>query len=263
MSIPQFATQKELFSYLKANKSELTEMKKSVIKKTDGIPFFSLRADANKADTNQSTDTEDVINRDIVGNTYLWLDSHDDVHIPGLFAKSISERPGKIWHLHDHEFAISAKVGQPQSVVEKYVDWRVLGVEKDGQTQILVMNSNIMKAMNQSIFMEYKTNQIDQHSVSMQYVRLALALNDPESETEYKVWNSFIDQLGNKDRAEKQGYFWAVYEAKLREISCVLEGSNSLTPVLNISTQMQPEKSTAEAPQPFDLSKAISEVKFF
>ena len=66
----------------------------------------------------------------------------------------------------------------------------------------------------------------------MYYVKVELAVNDAEEIEEYKVWNQYINDIGNKELAEENGYFWAVKEAKLIEISAVLEGSNSLTPTI-------------------------------
>jgi len=77
---------------------------------------------------------------------------------------------------------------------------------------------------------------INQHSVGMQYVKIDLAVNDPEEEEEYATWNKYKDEVINLEKAEEQGFFWAVTEAKLIEISCVIAGSNELTPTLETKT---------------------------
>jgi hypothetical protein len=162
------------------------------------------------------------------------MDSHGDVHLDNTFKSSIKQRgeAGKIWHLHDHEQKMTAKVGVPSKVYEQEVLWSDLGVNKAGTTQVLMMDSNVMKAYNGLMFQEYKDGNVDQHSVGMYYVKIDLAVNDPEFKEEFALWESTISKLGNQAKAEQEGYFWAVKEAKLIEISAVLEGSNELTPTL-------------------------------
>lgn len=236
-----FATKQELFAFLHENKSDLLEMKKASKKTFVQTPSLMVSetplATATKAlTTSADKDTDTVIKRTIIGNTYNWLDSHGDVHVGSTFSKSIGERKGKIWHLHDHEYKITAKVGTPQKVYEQQVRWKDLGVNKAGTTTVLMMDSNIEKAKNERIFDEYKSEQIDQHSVGMYYVKIDLAMDsDDPAHADYKAtYDKYIDQIGNKEEVEKRGYFYAVKEAKLIEVSAVLEGSNELTPTLGV-----------------------------
>jgi hypothetical protein len=160
------------------------------------------------------------------------MDSHDDVHAKGCFSKSIKERGDRVFHLHDHKFERTAKVGNPIRLYEEEIAWKDLGVNKMGTTQALHMDTEIFKSYNSQIFDEYKNGLVDQHSVGMQYVKIDLAVGDEEYEEEYKLWVDNIDQVGNKEQAESKGYFWLVREAKLIEVSAVLLGSNELTPTL-------------------------------
>lgn len=258
LQLPQFSSNKELFAHLVANKSAFVDLAKSTVKYADAFGVTESEANVVKAANVSTNDTADVIKRTVIGNTYNWLDSHGDVHANGCFAKSITERTP--WHLHDHVQQIMAKVGTPTAVYENNIPWQRLGVQKAGTTQALFMDSDISKELNAGIFRAYKSGEITQHSVGMRYVKLALAVNDDEYPAEKKVWDDNIGIIGNPAEAEKTGFFWLVQEAKLVEISCVLEGSNSLTPTLDTGTVKQPEQSTDEQPQ-FDISKAISNIK--
>lgn len=258
LQLPQFSSNKELFAHLVANKAALIDLAKSTVKYADSFGATEVEARVVKDVAGGSADTSDVIKRTIVGNTYNWLDSHGDVHANGCFAKSISERTP--WHLHDHLFQIMAKVGTPTAVYENNIPWVRLGVQKAGTTQALFMDTEIAKELNPTIFGAYRSGEISQHSVGMRYVKIALAVNDEDYKDEHKVWKDNIGNLGNPQEAEKTGFFWLVQEAKLIEVSCVLEGSNTLTPTLDSSTVKQPEQSTTEQPQ-FDISKAISNIK--
>jgi hypothetical protein len=224
---------------LVAKKYELIALKKAEIKTVKGGLSALVQGSVSKG-LYENSDTS--LKRTIIGNTYNWMDSHDDVHAKGVFTKSIKERANQIFHLHDHEFKLTAKVGEPLKIYEDEVKWADLGVQKEGTTQALFLDSEILRDYNERIFNEYKNNKINQHSVGMQYVKIDLAVNDEDEEEEYKVWQDNIDSIGNKEVAESKGYFWLVREAKLIEISAVLMGSNSLTPTINepsVDTQKQ------------------------
>lgn len=232
-----FATKKDEIAYMVANKSAIIELKKSVIKNTDGVVIgFTDSSDQNNVikelTTSTKDDTADVIKRTIVGNTYNYLDSHMDVHLDGTFTKSIKEKQGRIHHLHDHIHRMTAKVGKFTDVYEKEVKWRDLGFDLKGTTTALMADSDIKKVLNADIFEQYKSGEVDQHSVGMYYVKIEFAVDDEDYEAENKVWKAYIDKIGNREKAEERGYFWAVKEAKLIEISAVLMGSNDLTPTV-------------------------------
>lgn len=232
LQVPNFASKSELYQYLISNKADLIDIKKSAQKFSDA---FSL-VDSNpvwKGILANPADNENEIKRTIVGNTYNWMDSHDDVHLDNVFSDSIKHKGERVRHLHDHLYQLSARVGIPTKVYEQLIAWSDLGVEKAGYTMALFMDSEIKRKLNETIFDAYKTGEIDQHSVAMQYCKIDLAVNNPEAKAEYAIWQKHIDQIGNKEKALDKGFFWAVKEAKLFEISCVLEGSNELTPVLD------------------------------
>jgi hypothetical protein len=107
-----------------------------------------------------------------------------------------------------------------------------VGLDTSGTTTALLMDSKIQKSRNENIFEDYKSGQITQHSVGMMYVKIELCINDPEEKEEFANWEKYKGEVINIDKAEEQGFFWAVLEAKLIEISCVIQGSNELTPTL-------------------------------
>lgn len=245
-----FKTNKEYFAYLVKHKDELIALKKSITKFTDYDSFNELFVGkaVNKEGVAPADDlSSGVIKRTIIGNTYNWLDSHSDVHIKGIFTKSIQENKATIMHLHDHEYKLTAKVGTPTDIYEKEIDWTELGITKAGKTISLMMDSEIKKNYNELIYNEYLTKQINQHSVGMVYVKLFMCVNDPEFKDEFANWNTYFPVLGNPEKALEDGVFWAVTEAKLKEISCVIQGSNQLTPTREpkfTQEKAEPEQST-------------------
>lgn len=247
----KFKSRKELFRHLVANKEEIISLKKSAIKFTDCLNYAPSPAEkTNKAAkySYENDEEKGILNRTIVANTYNWLDSHDDVHLSGIFAKSINDG-GRKAHLHDHHQMLDGRVGKPLKFYEADISWRELGQGKTGLTQALFMETEIRRALNEKVYLDYLNDEIDQHSVGMQYVKMALAINDEENyPNEYKVWKDIIGRLGNRNKAEEQGFFWSVSEAKLFEVSAVLFGANELTPTLG--GKSKPEKSTSYEVEP-------------
>lgn len=232
--LPEFKTKKELFDHLRANKSRIIGLKKAELKRCDNIlslPFVKSKEGELKrvALLQKQEDTDDVVFRSIIGNTYGWMDSHEDVHIKGIFTKSINESGHKVMHLHDHVHQLVAEVGENKSVYEKNITWKEAGLDAEGSTTALIMDTEIKRKYNEIIFDKYKSGKIDQHSVGMQYVNLFLCLNDSDDKEHFAHWNTYKGSVKNIEQAEEVGYFWAVTEAKLIEISCVIRGSNELT----------------------------------
>lgn len=233
MILPEFKYVKERNDFLVKNRKEIVAMKKSKVKYTDS--FFSIKkGSAIKAlSTNYVDDiASGVIKRTFIGNTYYYMDCQDDVLIEGCAAKSFAERLKDIFHLHDHMNNLMGKVGRPISIYEKWVAWKDLGVDVEGDTQALFMDSEVVKDYNPQIFTMYLKNEVNQHSIGLQYIQLELAIADPEYKEEFATWQKYINKIGNKDEVISRGYFWAVKEIKLLEISCVLRGANPLTPGL-------------------------------
>lgn len=261
IDLPGFGTQKELFDYLVKHEGEIIDLKKSEIKRAEAVEFYwpdkseAIKSELGAQDQSQDTDTE--IKRTIVGNTYYWMDSHDDVHLENIFANSIKQRgAARINHLHDHVNQLMARIGKFSSVYEKNISWQSLGISKMGDTQALMADSTIKLALNKKMFDMYKADEIDQHSVGMRYITMNLALNDPNYPKQYATWSMVLPKMGNPDRANKNGFFWAVKEAQLSEISAVLNGSNELTPTLP-----GPGKSTPLNSNPQNPSNDSSEIK--
>lgn len=268
---------KPLFKFLKENKEALIAEKKSILKECDAFswtPEISrlkvkkdgsiIKADTPDPDEGDDSGTmipdEDSIRVTVVANTANWCDSQLDVLIPDCWKATIKQRKGLIPHLADHTHKIEAKVGEVAKIYSKDMKLSDLGLNLTGSTQVLIFETDVMKSYNEKIFNQYKLKKINQHSIGLQYVKISLCINDEESEKEYDFWNKYYPQVINKDAVDLRGYFWVVTEIKLLENSCVLFGSNELTPTLDVKadTGTQPLQSTdKDQPLPFDAIKAI------
>ena len=237
IKIPKFDTQKELFTWLKDNQEDIIYQKKSEIKKCDddfGFSVVVLKPEGVFKDDGDSSENEIKV-RAIINTTNI-RDSHKDVHINGIWKKSLSENK-RIKHIQEHQMSFDKIIADNDdlNVFTKTYAWKQLGFDFEGKTQALVFDSNVKKSRNSTMFKEYKENNVDNHSIGMMYVKMKFALNSKDEEDkELKAeYDKHIDKILNKDEVEKDGYFWAVYEAKVIEGSAVPMGSNPMTPTLN------------------------------
>tara|TARA_R110000772_G_scaffold188838_4_gene299941 strand:- start:3952 stop:4800 length:849 start_codon:yes stop_codon:yes gene_type:complete len=271
IDIPNFKTKKELFSFLIENKEILLTQKKSAVKYADGLSIDHLPKEAQKsitkAEGTQSGESDMVKTRTIINTTNI-LDSHGDVHIKGIWNKSLKENK-RILHVQEHksnEFDKIIASGEDLKASVKTYSWKELGYDAEGETQALVFDSNVRKERNPFMFEQYSKGYVNNHSVGMRYVKLELAVNDKDYEKEKDFWDKNINLIVNKQEAEKNGYFWVVQEAKVIEGSAVPLGSNPITPTLNIKSEptildlinkMDTQKSKA-AESTFSILEAIN-----
>lgn len=235
---------KDLFNFLIENKKALVNEKKSMpVKWADTFSYstkhqFKTKSGAVKditagEETEDPTDTE-VIRVEVVANTCLWMDSQRDVLLIDSSKRSIKNNKDLMVHIRDHNYSVESKIGEVVDVQLRTMLWKDLNVDIPGSTQVIVFTTDVMKDYNVKVFNQYKAGKIKQHSIGLCYINIELAINDPDYEKEIDFWNKYIDLLGNKDEAIEYGYFWVVSEIKLLENSCVLFGSNVLTPVLTV-----------------------------
>lgn len=235
--IPDDLKGKELFKFLKNNKSILIAQKKYDVKRGD--PFTLSNYIVNnkgevKKDNSPILEDISTLNTSLVINTTNWLDSHSDVHFPGIWKKSLNENKD-VYLLQEHSMTFKGIISDEVQPFTKTMTWKSLGLDIPGETQALIFNANISKSRNEFMFNEYKLGRVKNHSVGMRYVKIDMAINDDGKwyVEEKEVWNKYIELIANKDDAEEQGYFWAVTEAKVVEGSAVPVGSNIMTPTLD------------------------------
>lgn len=262
--IPDFNTKKELFSFLHENKAILIAEKKATMKKADAFSFavdIPGKTSASKAET-ASIEDANAIAAKVVMNTTNLMDSHDDVHFPGIWTKTLKENKN-IMHIQEHKMAFDSIIsdGSDLSAKVQNYSWKELGYGFQGDTQALIFNSTIKRNRNEYMFKQYADGNVKNHSVGMQYVKIFMAINDQDYKEEFDIWNKYIDKVANRDVAEQKGYFWAVTEAKLIEGSAVPVGSNYATPTLEVNPKQS--QSTAGQSQENGTEKNISIIENF
>ena len=222
------------------NKDVLMAQKKAAIKNADGImgstfaPQLEKVVTVRKEITDGNSESNTLIAKLAINTTNI-LDSHGDVHIKGLWNKSLKENK-MIMHLQEHQLNFDKIIadGNDLEASTKNMTFKELGYNFEGETQVLMFDSKIRKERNPYMFDQYKDGHVKNHSVGMRYVKLALAVNDEKYPEEKKVWDKYYPVIANKSDADAQGYFWAVTEAKVIEGSAVPIGSNRVTPTMEI-----------------------------
>lgn len=260
--IPLFETKKELFKFLKENKSLLMMEKKSAMKHADAIsfmcPLFDDKSQSFKAASEVSKEllNKEELQAKVAINSTNLLDSHKDVHIPGLWKKSLKESGKRILHLQEHNGTFKGIIADGMDGdVKAYTEmmkWKDLGYDFKGESEVLTFDSVIRKTRNEEMFNAYAKGYVKNHSVGMMYVKMVMCINSEEKYyiEEKEAWDEYYSQVVNSDAADECGYFWAVTEAKAFEGSAVPRGSNFVTPTIEIKSepgdhsQTKPGKST-------------------
>lgn len=276
----QFKTKKDMLHYMSENKELLIAQKKSQLKRADGFAFNGLsnvmfnEGMAYKG-TSPIDNPSEVLNVLAVINTTNWLDSHDDVHMPGLWDKTLQENRN-ILHVqehksNEHKYIISS--GVDLKAYTKDFTWKELGFNAEGTTQALLFDSMVRRKRNEFMWNQYANGWVENHSVGMYYVKLFFCANDTELGDDFENWNKYLPLVANQEKVLQNGYFFAVTEAKLIEGSAVPIGSNAMTPSIAVNstslkeTQSQiiePGNHSQDKAEPdySTLIKGINSIKF-
>lgn len=242
---PEFKTKSELFRWIKANKALIMTEKKAQLKFADPFTFqlFTIAKEGGieKADANPALLDLNEFNVKVAINTTNFLDTCNDVHIPGLWKKSLSETK-ILYLLQEHKMQFDHIITDRVQASAKMMNWKDLGFDYPGMSEVLVFDCQLEKSRNPFMCKEYALGRVKNHSVGMRYVKIELAMNSEyQGDAEEKaVWDKYYPQIVNPDTADQCGYFFAVTEAKVIEGSAVPLGANSATPTISIS-----EKSAA------------------
>lgn len=274
----EILTKEDLLKTLKANGNKeaaiktIVAQKKMEIKRADGFSCDPFASDllgkpviANKANIAVAGPPDQLKVR-VVINTTNFLDSHMDVHYPGLWGKSLKDNKF-IMHLQEHKqgFKFVISDNDDLKAYAKTFTWKELGYDFEGKTEALIFDSVVKKpgkkARCEEMYEAYSEGYVRNHSVKMQYVKMVLCVNEPDDEyfgAEFEAWEKYYPEIVNKERADERGYFWLIKEAKVIEGSAVPIGSNSATPTLENNLKHEPGDHSGGEGEPLqDTHKAI------
>lgn len=235
----EFQTKEELFSELKSNKDLIIDAKKSEIYKScdKGQSVKATSLDLIKfSDQNKAIKIDENYYYFAVNSTRI-LDSHEDLHVDGIWKRTVQDIQGKNYLVEDHELEISKVIARKEhiEIFTAKVPFSLIGKPYEGNTEVLVYKVAKDKIKNETIKEWLDSGDSIECSVRMQYVTILLALdsNNPEDATEKKNYDDYIGLIANKNDFEYISHFFIIKEAKnLKESSLVLFGSNSATGVV-------------------------------
>lgn len=252
-AIPEGLSGKALFDFVVKNEALIRYAKKSEMKFSDTATYQVLFVNdkgelVNKAATAAMVDMS-RLKLSVVINTTNFFDSHGDVHIPGIWNKSVSDNKATGFYLlKEHQCCFDDVIGDGMKAELKMMAFSELGFKLPGVTQALIFSGDIFQKRNPFMFDQYINKYVKQHSVGMQYVKIVCCINDEDYPVQQENWNKYRPMVANGDAVDEEGMFWAVLEAVIREGSAVLFASNSVTPTIE-TTQYEDTSTTNEPPE--------------
>lgn len=135
----KFETKEELFTALRENKADLIATKKMQLKQADSV--FQVMPDVIKTNSNKAEEqTQDNVNRlkaELVINTTNIMDSHSDVHLKGIWNKTVKEQKN-IYLLQEHKMTFDHIISDNVSAKVVEMKWSDLGFNYKGTTEALI-----------------------------------------------------------------------------------------------------------------------------
>ena len=188
----------------------------------------------------------------IVVNTTKILDSHDDLHVNGIWKKSIQEIQGKNYLVCDHDLEIESVIVRKEhiEIMTANLSFQSLGYPYEGNTEALIYKVKKDK-VKESVREWLDSGDSIEASVRMQYVQVLFAMdtNDPEYSTYKENYDKYINEIANKADYDYIPYFYIIKEAKnVKESSLVLFGSNHATGLAK--PKEQPSEDTENKHEP-------------
>lgn len=205
--------------------------------------------------------TSDIIQVKSVINTTNVIDSHMDLHMPKVWNKTVKDNPYS-HHLKQHERMFESVISRKAKSYNEKTNFNKLGLDIDFSTVANINEFLLPRSKMPFMFDAYKNGDVQQHSVGMLYVNLDVAYYDEDSQKQMDFFNEMKALAVNPEVAEEYGYFWVVYEAKKREGSAVVFGSNSITPTLYVknyepSTNTQKKEAAKKALHESEAEKSL------
>ena len=245
----EFTSKEAMVAYVKENLTQIIDFKKSVEQKSceKGIAVQCKSLSGIRLEVADKAINTDDNYYYIAVNTTRILDSHDDLHVNGIWNKTVKDQQGKNYLVDSHDLTIGSTIVRKEHIemfVAK-VTFKSLGIDYDGSTQVLVYKVRKDKVIDSKAKEWLDSGDSIQASVRMQYVDILFALdsNAPEDVKAKANYDAYIGEIANKDDFEYIPYFFIIKEAKnVRESSLVPFGSNAITG--NIIKRIEPSQDT-------------------
>lgn len=244
----EFETKEELFKAFRENKSELYRLKKTQLKEADSVSY-QVKNDVNstviKEDVSNNGTSNNLLVKAVINTTNL-LDSHRDLHVDGIWKRSLKNNDIHL-HLQEHQSKFNHIISDDAKAYTKNTTFKALGFDYEGNTQALIFDSIVSAKRNEFMYGQYKNGWVKNHSVGMRYINYILCLNSESKydQEEKDNFDKYYPLIANKDEFDEIYYFWAVLEAQIVEGSAVVKGSCHTTPTQSV-TEIEENKTETD-----------------
>lgn len=265
----EFPTKEDLFKALKENINVIEDQKKAKIyesyKKGQSINLKPI--DVSKFDIEQQKALKlDDNYYYIAFNSTRILDSHEDVHIDGLWKKTIQERQFKNYVVTDHELEILNTVVRKEYVelFTAKVPFSLLGKNYEGNTEILIYKFPKDKVQIPVVKEWLDSGDAIEGSVRMRYIKFVFCMdsNNPDDSELKANYDKYYPYIANKNDFEYIPYFFAILEASNeKESSFVLYGSNSTTGQIVSENKNEAGSATSNKNEPSNDTQNVEQLK--
>lgn len=253
----KFSDKMDQTRFIKQNLDKLIDIKKAEYK-TNSTPILKSELFVKEYTPIIEDITSDFIQVKSVINTTNIIDSHMDLHMPSTWNKTVSDNPYS-YHLKQHENRFESVISNRAKSYNENLNFKDLGLGIDFNTVANINEFILGKDKMPFMFDAYKNGDVREHSVGMLYVNIEVAYYDEESQKQMDFFNEAKKNAVNPEVADEYGYCFVVYEAKKREGSAVVFGSNSITPTLYVKNY-EPSKSTHKIEPSTDTQANVSKM---
>lgn len=245
----EFTSKEAVVAYVKENLTQILDFKKGVEQKSceKGVAVQCKSLNGIRMEVADKAIKADKDYYYIAVNTTRVLDSHDDLHVTGIWNKTLIDQQGKNYLVDTHELTIGSTIVAKEDIemfVAK-VTFASLGIPYEGSTQVLVYKFRKDSVIDSKAANWLSSGKALQASVRMQYVVIEFALdsNAPEDAESKKRYDEYYPLIANKGDFDYIPYFFIIKEAKnVRESSLVPFGSNAITG--NLIKSIEPSNDT-------------------
>lgn len=237
----KFETKMDQTRFIKANIDELKRKKMSEYK-VNSTALIDGIAKKEFEPVIEDITSDIILIKSVINSTNI-IDSHLDLHMPDIWNKTVKDNPYS-YHLKQHEDKFESVISNKAKSYNENSNFNKLGLDIDFKTTININEFLLEKSKIPFMFDTYVNGDVKQHSIGMIYVNMDIAYYDEDSQKQMDFFEKMKGKAVNPDVADEYGYFWVVYEAKKREGSAVVFGSNSVTPTLWVKNYEPPSKGT-------------------
>jgi len=261
----KFTDKQDQARFIKENLKSLRELKKVEYKNFADVVLKEGFERSNYVPQIEDITGDYMLVKAIINTTGV-IDSHLDLHLPGIWTKTVKDNPTNPI-LKQHERTFESVISSKGKNFNQNMNYRDIGVDIDFDMQANLNEFVLSKANQPLMFEKYASGEVEQHSVGMMYVDYDIAYYDEESQKEMDFFEDTLKKCINPEIAKEYGIVWVIREAKKREGSPVVFASNPLTPTLSVKNyepglvttrNIEPQKSTRELDELNKLLKKLT-----